>query len=97
MARRNEDALFFMVGILTGITLGVLATLLTTPYTGKEVRGKLAERSREIRDRLLELRGQIEETLTQRSGRLKEEAVEKLTLLRKKIDELLDRLETYLA
>ncbi len=87
----------FVMGLLTGITIGALATLLTTPYTGREVRGKLMDRSREARERLKELRAQIEREFNERSGKLKGEAAERFETLRRKVDELLDRLETYLS
>ncbi len=97
MARRSEDALLFVMGLLTGMTIGALATLLTTPYTGKEVRGKLVDRGRMAREKLRELRAQIEREFSEKSGKLRGEAAEKLEAMRKRVDEMLDRLEEYLS
>ncbi len=97
MSRKGEDTLLFVMGLLTGITIGALATLLTTPYTGREVRGKILDRSREARERLKELRAQIEREFNEKSGKLKGEAAERFEALRRRVDELLDRLETYLS
>ncbi len=97
MARRSDDAIFFVMGVLTGLTVGALVTLLTTPYTGKEVRGKIVDKSKEARERLRVLREEIRKEFEERAGKLKGEAAEKFEALRKKVDELLDRLESHLG
>ncbi|NPB03134.1 MAG: YtxH domain-containing protein [Thermotogae bacterium] len=50
-----------LLAFAAGVVVGTLATLLLTPYTGDEVRGKLKEESDRLLDRLVESLGRFEE------------------------------------
>lgn len=47
---RDDDGLLFGVGILAGITAGVIGGLLFAPQSGEETRKKLEDKFNEISD-----------------------------------------------
>ena len=47
---RDDDALLFGIGILAGVTAGIIGGLLFAPQSGEETRKKLEERLNELSD-----------------------------------------------
>ncbi|MEO0139405.1 MAG: YtxH domain-containing protein [candidate division WOR-3 bacterium] len=93
MRNNGGEIVSFFAGMVIGLTVGSLITLLTTPYTGKEVRGKIAKRGKDTLKRLREIKDQLEREIEEKGRGLKGEAAEKVSELRKKVDELFANLE----
>ncbi len=97
MRKNGGEIASFFAGMVIGLTVGSLITLLTTPYTGAEVRGKIAKKGKDTWKRLREIKDELERELEEKGKGLKGEAAEKVSELRRKVDELFAKLEGKLA
>lgn len=62
---RSNDELFYF---LAGVTIGVIATLLITPYSGEETRQYLRERVDEGRERAGDMLGRGKDFIENRGS-----------------------------
>jgi len=83
----------FAIGMITGLTIGAIATLLTTPFTGAEMRSRITKGTKDAFKKLKEAKDQIEKEMEEKARELKGEAAEKIAELRKKVDEAFAKLE----
>lgn len=97
MRENGNEFVAFFAGMVVGLTVGSLLTLLTTPYTGAEVRGKIARKGRDTLEKLREIREELEKEIEEKGKGLKGEAAERLAELRERVNELLAKLEGKLA
>ena len=97
MRNNGNEIVTFFAGMVIGLTLGSFITLLTTPYTGAEVRGKITKRGKDTWRKLREIKDELEKEIEEKGKGLKGEAAEKVSELRKKVDELFAKLEGKLA
>ncbi len=93
MKDNGKEFVAFAIGIITGLTIGAIATLLTTPFTGAEMRSRITKGTKDALKKLREAKDQIEKEIEEKAKGLKGEAAEKVAELRKKVDETFAKLE----
>ncbi len=97
MGNNGKKWMVFAVGVLTGLILGTITTLLTTPYTGSEMRGKIVKGTRDSLRKLREARENLEKEIEVRAKDFKGDAAKKISEIKEKINETFSKIEEKLS